>query len=493
MKSHFSLEFCIIHNNKNQELVGVRKVMKGLYYLIDEPVIDILQNIRGRLLTEGDSSTCHALNATQLDVPASIDQGRKTSDTFLWHMRLGHAPLRMISQIDSLKGFIKYECDTCVVCPLAKFTRLSFPISVSRASAAFEMIHIDTWGPYRVNSKNHQRFFLTVVDDHTRMTWIHPMRNKSDAYDALATFVQMAKTQFDKRVKVVRSDNAVELDDKHYKHMFDKLGIVHQTSCVDTPEQNGRVERRHRNLLEMARALKLQAGVPAQLRGDCVLAAAHITNRLPTTVLENVSPYKVLYETKPNYNLLKTFGCFVIAYNPDKSGYKLNVRGVPCIFLGYPTSQKGYRVYNLLNNTTFVTRHTKFYEHLFPYQVFKQSAKPIVHCRNQTTREWYDTEIAANPHTQTLSDPQEAEGERSNDQTDQDDSEIVPDTSIQPTIETRKSSRTHKPPSWLSDYKTNLAYTEARKRAEKTMNIPTSKQFWCFAARIAKHSDNIHY
>lgn len=42
--------------------------------------------------------------------------------------------------------------------------------------------------------------------------------------------------------------------------MFNSLGIVHQTSFVDTPEQNERVERRHRNLLEMARALKLQAG-----------------------------------------------------------------------------------------------------------------------------------------------------------------------------------------------------------------------------------------
>lgn len=137
----------------------------------------------------------------------------------------------------------------------------------------------------------------------------------------------MAKTQFNRKVKVVRYDNTVELDDKHCRPIFGELGIVHQTSYVDTLEQNGRVKRRHRNLLEMARALKLQVGVPTQFWWDIVLAATHITSRRPTTILENVSPYEVLYKTKPNYNLLKTFGCFVIVYYPDKSGNKLNVRG----------------------------------------------------------------------------------------------------------------------------------------------------------------------
>ena len=80
------------------------------------------------------------------------------------------------------------------------------------------------------------------------------MRQKSEAYEALSTFVYMAKTQFKKQVRRVRSDNAVEFNDSLCKPFFNKLGIHHETSCVDTPEQNGRVERRHRNILEMARA-----------------------------------------------------------------------------------------------------------------------------------------------------------------------------------------------------------------------------------------------
>ena len=71
------------------------------------------------------------------------------------------------------------------------------------------------------------------------------------------------KTQFDKTVKVIRSDNALELS-KSYEilEFFATFGITHQTSCVETPQQNGVVERKHRHLLEVSSALMLQASIP---------------------------------------------------------------------------------------------------------------------------------------------------------------------------------------------------------------------------------------
>uniref|UniRef100_A0A803MPC2 Integrase catalytic domain-containing protein n=1 Tax=Chenopodium quinoa TaxID=63459 RepID=A0A803MPC2_CHEQI len=94
-------------------------------------------------------------------------------------------------------------------------------------------------------------------------TWVELLRLKSDAYKEIRNFIMFSKTQFDAIVKIVRLDNALEFDDK-CRDFFGNLGIVHQTSCVDGPWQNGRVERKHRNILEMARALRFEAGLPSQ-------------------------------------------------------------------------------------------------------------------------------------------------------------------------------------------------------------------------------------
>ena len=487
----FHTEFCLFERETCHSLMGVGKVENGLYYLIDVDMNELLKNLKWKKAEKGKEKRSCNITTGDLSVPDNVTKGEKVSKTSIWHMRLGHAPIKKISEIHGLKGFDKDCQESCVVCPLAKITKIPFPLSTSRAKEAFELIHIDTWGPYRVRSKANERYFLTIVDDHTRMTWIHLMKQKSDAFAALTTFVHMVQNQFNKKVKIIRSDNAPELDDKFSRPLFDTLGILHQTSCVDTPEQNGRVERRHRNILEMARSLKLQAGLPSKFWGDCVLAATHITNRLPTQTLHNKSPFEVLYLSKPDYYQLKVFGCFAVACNPKKSGDKFEIRGVPCMFIGYPHTQKGYRMLNLLNNSIFVTRHVRFFEHIFPYQVFKNNHSPVTHDSGSTAKQWFDlnSQCASDP-IQTISDPPDTNGEGLSDP--QDTEATTHATADQPDP-VRKSLRQPKPPSWLNEYQTNLAYSPAPEKIENTLNLLPSPRFWCLMSKITKHSACLHF
>lgn len=97
----------------------------------------------------------------------------------------------------------------CHICPLAKQTRLPFPDSSIKSNTPFQLLHIDTWGPYHTTTYSGSRYFLTIVDEHTRATWTHLLGAKSNAFDILKAFIAMVETQFHTKVQIVRSDNAL--------------------------------------------------------------------------------------------------------------------------------------------------------------------------------------------------------------------------------------------------------------------------------------------
>lgn len=93
---------------------------------------------------------------------------------------------------------------------MAKFSKLPFQLSDSHALSSFYLIHLDIWGPYKVPTKGNHRYFLTLVDDHSRYTWITLLAYKSDFLSAFQTFHNYVKNQFATTVKQIRSDNALD-------------------------------------------------------------------------------------------------------------------------------------------------------------------------------------------------------------------------------------------------------------------------------------------
>ena len=169
------------------------------------------------------------------------------------------------------------------------------------------MIHIDVWGPYRVKTHPGCNQFITIVDDFTRFTWIHLLKYRTDVVTVMTNFFFYIHTQFNAKILCVRSDNAKELIEDDMKLLLLKFGIYHQTSCADTPQQNGVVERKHMHLLETARAIFLYSKVPDIFWGDNILCSAYLINRLPLSAVPHTSPYEKLYQATPLLDHLRIF------------------------------------------------------------------------------------------------------------------------------------------------------------------------------------------
>ena len=190
------------------------------------------------------------------------------------------------------------------------------------------------------------------------------MKYKSDTRPLLVSFYNMICTQFHTKIKVFRIDNAPEF---FLKDFFSENGIIHQHSCVATPQQNSIVERKHQHILSMARALRFQSNVPLYLWGECVLTAVHIINRLSSPILNNKSPFEKLYGKIPSYEHLKVFSCLCFASTLIHDRTKFDPRFVPCVFLGYPFGVKGYKLRNQFTKRIFISRDVLFHETIFPF------------------------------------------------------------------------------------------------------------------------------
>lgn len=98
----------------------------------------------------------------------------------------------------------------------------------------------------------------------------------------------MANRQIGKKVKTVRTDNDTEF--MTLAPYFRDTGIIHQTSCMYTSQQNGKVKRKHLHNLNVARIYLFQSWLPVGFWGESILASAHMINRMPTPVLDGKIP-----------------------------------------------------------------------------------------------------------------------------------------------------------------------------------------------------------
>ena len=242
--------------------------------------------------------------------------------------------------------------------------RLSFPDNITISSQCFDLLHMDIWGPYAHPSLLGHKYFLTIVDDKSRYTWIIFLKLKSEVSNHIKHFISMVETQFSDKVKGIRSDNDPEFA---LQNFYGSQGILHQTSYVETPQQNEVVERKHQHLLAVAKALLFHANLPNFFWTQAVSLGVHIINKLSTKFLNQKSPHEVLFNCTPSINTLRVFGCLWYASTLKANRKKFDARARKCVYLGVRAGVKGHLLFLSQNKRTSCLQGCFFYENIFPY------------------------------------------------------------------------------------------------------------------------------
>ena len=138
---------------------------------------------------------------------------------------------------------------------------------MNKSSVPFMIIHSDVWGPSKTATFGGAHWFVTFIDDCTRMTWVCLMKSKGEVTSLFQQFYKMVQVQYKSQIQVLRNDNGGKYVNSELRAFLDHYGIVHQTTCPYTPQQNGVAERKNRQLLEVVCASLLEARLPLSYWG----------------------------------------------------------------------------------------------------------------------------------------------------------------------------------------------------------------------------------
>ncbi|RVW87710.1 Retrovirus-related Pol polyprotein from transposon TNT 1-94 [Vitis vinifera] len=192
-----------------------------------------------RVLARGKKTGTLYMTSCPRDTIAVADA---STDTSLWHRRLGHMSekgMKMLLSKGKLPELKSIDFDMCESCILGKQKKVSF-LKTGRTPKAekLELVHTDLWGPSPVASLGGSRYYITFIDDSSRKVWVYFLKNKSDVFVTFKKWKAMVETETGLKVKCLRSDNGGEYIDGGFSEYCAAQGIRMEKTIPGTPQQN---------------------------------------------------------------------------------------------------------------------------------------------------------------------------------------------------------------------------------------------------------------
>ncbi|CAB0032910.1 unnamed protein product [Trichogramma brassicae] len=304
------------------------------------------------------------------------------SSGMLWHIRLGHASIDYLKELqkqeDKLK-LVKFtrEIQDCETCVLAKMEKLPFKNNRDRSDRSLHKIHTDTLGPISPTSfPDRNRFIIVFIDDYSRYAKVYCVKNKSESGDCLEDFIEHIRNLSDSKERIcyIRADNGTEFTGGKFEEIMKKEGISRDFAPPYTPELNGTAERFNKTIQKKIRALMIDAGLPSTMWELAANAATYIYNRTPHKGIEFKTPLSMINKKRNNHiSELKRFGCLSYIRIPQTET-KFSVRALKAFLVGYLST--GYLLWHPKSSRFIVTRDVKFNEKVVYKDTTSYEEKP---------------------------------------------------------------------------------------------------------------------
>jgi len=277
----------------------------------------------------------------------------------IWHNRLGHY------YNENMENYLKehkINNNECIECKISKLNRKPHNGITPKATKINEIIYSDIMGPIQ-ESINQYKYIITFIDDFSRKAWIYTLKSKADATNTIINFIKLINNQYpDNKIKIFKSDNAKEYNNKKIINFCKKHGIKKEFSPPYNPQNNGIAERFNRTISTCTKTILYWAGLSTNFWEYAVKHATYIYNLIPHKGINNNIPNEIYYNKKVNLKYLKTFGCLAYYKNFKQHLPKFDINSKKGVYLGFDNNTHSYMIMDYYDHSIHFTREAIFIE-----------------------------------------------------------------------------------------------------------------------------------
>ena len=189
-----------------------------------------------RVLTYGKKTDILYMTSSLRDI---IEVAEASTDTSLWHYRLGHMNekrMKMLLSKRKLPELKSVDFDMCESCILGKQKKVFLKTGRAPKAEQLKLVHTYLWGPSLVASLGGSRYYITFIDDSSKKVWVYFLKNKSDLFETFKKWKAVVETETSLRVKFLRSDNRGEYIDGGFSEYCAAHGIKMDKTIPGTPQ-----------------------------------------------------------------------------------------------------------------------------------------------------------------------------------------------------------------------------------------------------------------
>jgi len=251
-----------------------------------------------------------------------------------FHQRLGHLGYDSIERIakDPASGIkiTDYTRRNCVTCAVGKQTRVEQSKKDSGANAPTDriggVICSDLKGPMTPRDRLGNRYMVNFVDYKTNYCRIFLAKTKDQAAKYFQHFITWFEREFNCKVRVLRTDGGGEY--RTVDLFCSSTGIARKKTEANSSASNGKAERIHRTVMNMARSMIFASQLQLIFWGDAAQYASYVLNRSPSrSNPANKSPMEMLTGKVPDIRNIVVFGSKCMVYQDPKHKAKRAVHG----------------------------------------------------------------------------------------------------------------------------------------------------------------------